>query len=78
VFVQWLTLNLGKPANGLGWQLVLVGFICSGGLMVTWSAASYLAGVWQTLLIIMVLYWPVRLKPVRPVLKPSVEQEQLP
>lgn len=62
LFIQWATVNLGNPENGLGWQLTLVGLICGGGLMVTWSAASYLAGVWQTVFMIAALYWPFRVK----------------
>jgi len=60
VFIRWLTTNLGDPQKGFGWQLALIGFMTSGGLMVTWTAQSYLAGLWQTVLFIAALYWPAR------------------
>jgi hypothetical protein len=60
LFVRWLTVLLGNPAKGMGWQLVLVGFISGGGLMITWPVASYLGGFWQTSLVIVALYWGVR------------------
>ena len=60
LFVRWLTVLLGNPAKGMGWQLVLVGFISGGGLMITWPVASYLGGFWQTALVIVALYWGVR------------------
>ncbi len=61
-FIRWLTDNLGDPANGFGWQLVLIGYMFSGGLMITWTAASYLGGLWQTVIVIVLLYWPLRVK----------------
>jgi hypothetical protein len=64
-FLKWMTVNLGGAAKGFGWQLVLVGFVCGGGIMVTWTAQSYLGGLWQTLAVITVLYWPFRLKQIR-------------
>ncbi len=61
-FIRWLKDNLGNPANGFGWQLVLIGYMLGGGLMVTWLATSYFGGLWQTLIIITILYWPLRLR----------------
>ena len=60
IFIRWLTTNLGDPQKGFGWQLALIGFMTSGGLMVTWTAQSYLAGLWQTVVFIAALYWPAR------------------
>ncbi len=60
--IRCLMDNLGNDENGFGWQLTLVGFIFGGGLMVTWTAPSYLGGLWQTIFIIAVLYWPLRVK----------------
>ncbi len=62
-FVRWLTDNLGNPANGFGWQLAFIGYMLSGGLMITWTATSYLGGLWQTVFVIVVLYWPLRVNP---------------
>jgi hypothetical protein len=60
LFIRWVTGFFGEPAKGIGWQLLLVGLISGGGLMITWPAASYLGGAWQTSFVIVALYWGVR------------------
>jgi hypothetical protein len=61
-FIRIMTDTFGDRHRGLGWQLLFVGFLFGGGLMVTWMASSYLAGLWQTLLVLGILYWPIRQK----------------
>jgi hypothetical protein len=60
LFIRWVTGFFGEPTKGIGWQLLLIGLISGGGLMITWPAASYLGGSWQTALVIIALYWGVR------------------
>ncbi len=69
VFIKGLHYNLANPEHGFGWQLALVGFIFSGGIMITWTAQSYLGGLWQTIATIAILYWPLRVKQSRKGLK---------
>jgi hypothetical protein len=64
-FVRFLTENFAYAQNGFGWQLALLGFLLSGGIMVTWTATSYLGGLWQTIITIVLLYWPLRVKKTR-------------
>ncbi|MCP4351395.1 MAG: hypothetical protein GY795_38505 [Desulfobacterales bacterium] len=63
IFIRWLMDNVGNPVNGFGWQLVIIGFMFGGGLMITWISPSYLGGLWQTIVVIALLYWPLRVKP---------------
>jgi hypothetical protein len=62
VLIRWLSDNFGSGIYGFGWQLALIGFMCGGGLMVTWTAQSYFGGIWQTFVTITVIYWPLRLR----------------
>ena len=59
VFIRLLVNTLSSPANGNGWGLVMIGLIRNGALMVTWTAASYFAGMWQTAVLITLLYLPI-------------------
>jgi len=64
-FVRFLVDNFANTQYGLGWQLALLGFILSGGIMITWTATNYLGGLWQTVAAIALLYWPLRVKKTR-------------
>jgi hypothetical protein len=47
LFIGFMVGKTGKMASGLGWNLVLVGIMCGGGLMVSWTAASYFVAYFQ-------------------------------
>ena len=59
VFVRVLTVNLGDPRFGLGWPGILIGLLANGGLMITWTMQSYLAGFWQASLLLALVYAPL-------------------